>query len=621
MDFRAPRRLLAAASCAAITIAACSSDRAPSGGVMVGESSRDTHDHGRTATVSQDLSATSFQGTSLPAKTLALTFDDGPGPPTTEISMNLTSQNIKAGFSMTAARLAATALSNPNGITVVADPAGTLAQLLADGHLVANHTTTHRDLTNQVPDGQRVQELSETDTDITGYVSPASHLLFRAPYGAYNGTVFNTLSASSMNKYVGPVYWEAGGFDTGYPNRAADWACWQGVMKDAGGALINAGNDPGYATTQQCGDAYVSEIENTFPKGIVLMHDPYSWSKAGASGSTVDMVKYIIPILVGKGYSFVRVDEVPTIAAALPCHATCATCSGSAANQCTSCSGSKYLTAGTCAPCSTCGANEFVSSACTTTANTVCTACNASCATCTGASATQCASCAANKFLSGGACTACAVCGSGKYQSAACTPTVDTVCGSCDASCTACSGPSASQCGTCLPAFFMSGGLCKACKVCAAGTFQATACTTTADATCTACPAGSFSKAGATSCTKCEAGTHSAAGAAACTACGSCDDANACTQDRCDPATGCAHDTIAGCPGTPSTSGSIGTDAGGEDTDAGADADAGDAPINEDGCSVSGRPGRGRDERNGSGLFVLAALGVSLFARRRRPRA
>jgi peptidoglycan/xylan/chitin deacetylase (PgdA/CDA1 family) len=293
MALRAPQQVLAVAACAALAFAACTSDRAPSGAVVIGDSPQDSHDHGKTAKVSQDLSSTNFQGTSLPAKTLALTFDDGPGPRTIELSMYLKSVNIKAAFFMNGGRFHAppAPLVNLNNIPLTPNGAAILAQLLADGHLVANHTTTHRDLTdpgmNGVPDAQRVLELSDTDAVITNFVSPANHLLFRAPYGAYNVTVFNTLSASAMNKYVGPINWEAGGFDTGFPSRAADWACWHGAMKDAGGTLINVGNGAGLATTTQCGDAYINEIETTFPKGIVLMHDPYSW----AQGSTVDMVE------------------------------------------------------------------------------------------------------------------------------------------------------------------------------------------------------------------------------------------------------------------------------------------------------------------------------------------
>jgi peptidoglycan/xylan/chitin deacetylase (PgdA/CDA1 family) len=720
MALHAPKQLLAVAACTALAFAACTSDRAPSGPVVLGESHEgDPHDHGRTAKVSQDLSSGNFQGTSLPAKTLALTFDDGPGTRTIELSMYLKSVNIKAAFFMNGGRFHAppAPLVNANSIPITPGGAAILAQLLADGHLVANHTTTHRDLTSEVPDAQRVLEVSDTDSVITNFIAPQNHQLFRAPYGAYNNTVFTTLSASAMNKYTGPIYWEAGGFDTGYPSRAADWACWQGKMKDGGGTLINVGNGAGYATTAQCGDAYVNEIENTFPKGIVLMHDPYSW----AQGSTVDMVKYIVPILIGKGYSFVRVDEVPAIAAALPpppCDPTCATCSGPSANECTACLGGRYKSGGQCLTCSTCGANEYQVSACTVTANTVCGACNAGCATCsgpganqctscaankyksggqclacstcsaseyvvsacaattntacgacsascgtcTGPSANECASCTANKFLNGGTCTACGVCGSGTYQATACTPTTDTACAPCDASCTACSGPAANQCGSCPSSFYLNGGACSACKVCDAGTFQATACTTTANAACTACPAGSFTKtAGATTCTKCDpgttsvagakactpcsaghiaatagattcsacpagtfaaagattcsacaAGTSSGPGAAACTACGSCEDGNACTTDRCDAMKGCVHEPIVGCVTSSGSSGVVAADGGG--TDAG----TGDTSDPDSGCSVAGAPRRSGSSPYGGVLGAIAALGMSLLVRRRR---
>ena len=67
MALRGPRQLLAVVSCAVIAIGACTSDRTPTGPVVLGESPQDTHDHGKTANVSQDLSVGNFQGTSLPA--------------------------------------------------------------------------------------------------------------------------------------------------------------------------------------------------------------------------------------------------------------------------------------------------------------------------------------------------------------------------------------------------------------------------------------------------------------------------------------------------------------------------------------------------------------------------
>ena len=81
------------------------------------------------------LSAGQLDGLSLPPKVLAVTFDDGPGDRTVELSMYLKARGIRAAFFVNGAHLAATALPNPNGIGLVANPTAVLAQLVADGHL------------------------------------------------------------------------------------------------------------------------------------------------------------------------------------------------------------------------------------------------------------------------------------------------------------------------------------------------------------------------------------------------------------------------------------------------------------------------------------------------------
>lgn len=534
----------------------------------------------RAANARAELRAPNYVGTSLPAKTLALTFDDGPGDRTAELSMYLKAQNIRAAFFVNGGRLAATGLPNPNGLTPAPGVAATMAQIVADGHLVSNHTTTHRDLVTEVPNGQRVQELSETDASIAAYV-PSGHWLFRPPYGSYNAAVFNTLKVSAMNKYVGPVNWDIGDSNTDYPNKAADWACWGGQLTTAGGAPVNG---TGYATTVQCGDAYLAEIA-AVGRGIVLMHDPYSW----ASGSTVDMVKYMVPILKANGYTFARVDEVPDIVADLPapaCHATCATCAGPAANQCTTCNAGRWLNGGTCAPCSACAANQYVQTACGATSNTVCAACAASCATCTGAGANACASCSAGRWLDGTTCSTCSTCGAGTWRSAACTTTsntvcspcsacgagtypstacsatADTVCSGCNAACATCSGAGANACTSCDAGRWLSGTTCAACSVCGPGTYEAAACGPATNTVCAACAAtcATCDGAGANACTSCNPGRF--LDGTACTLCSACGAGTyqvaACTTTAdtacaaCDPSctncTGPGADQCAACP-------------------------------------------------------------------------
>jgi peptidoglycan/xylan/chitin deacetylase (PgdA/CDA1 family) len=537
------------------------------------------HEHVHTSKL--DLSAPpGFVGTSLPAKTLALTFDDGPGDRAAELSMYLKSQNIRAAFFVCGGRLAATGLPNPNGLTPTAGVGGIMAQIVADGHFVANHTVTHRDLVTEVPNGQRVQELSETDAAIAPYVIPGQ-FLFRPPYGSYNATVFNTLKVSAMNKYVGPIMWDIGDSNTDYPNRAADWACWQGQLTKSDGSLVNG---TGYATTKQCGDAYLAEIASV-GRGIVLMHDPYSW----ASGSTVDMVKYMVPILKAQGYSFVRVDEVPDIAAALPpplCDATCATCTGPAANQCTSCVGGRYLSGGTCLTCATCASNQYVQTACSGATNTVCANCNATCATCTGAGTNACSSCSAGRWLNGTTCSTCSTCGAGTWQSAACTTTSntvcspcttcsagtyqtaacggtsDTACAACNATCATCNGAGSNACTSCSLPRYLSGTSCATCATCPAGKYEATACTPTSNTVCSNCDGtcATCTGAGSNACASCNAGRW--LNGTACSLCSSCPAGTyqtaACTTTvdtqcaPCDPScsncTGPNPDQCAACP-------------------------------------------------------------------------
>jgi peptidoglycan-N-acetylglucosamine deacetylase len=234
-----------------------------------------------------------FHGAPVAAKKVVLTFDDGPGSQTLALSSWLAAQGVRATFFV-------------NGKNFGASPGAVLSQLVADGHLVGNHTQDHLDLTT-LGDSAIVNQLAATDAIIGPYVA-GGHLVFRAPYGAWSAHDYAVLHASAMDKYVGPVSWDVGGAMTS--SYAADWDCWQNT------------NGYGVMTSKQCGDRYLREITDV-GRGIVLMHDAdYGNSSnhnlTSGQGNTVDMVKYMVPILKQQGYSFLRLDEVPDIAAAFP---------------------------------------------------------------------------------------------------------------------------------------------------------------------------------------------------------------------------------------------------------------------------------------------------------------
>jgi peptidoglycan/xylan/chitin deacetylase (PgdA/CDA1 family) len=245
----------------------------------------------------QALQTAGLRGTSMPPKTLALTFDDGPGARTKQLSLYLKNQGIQAAFFV-------------NGRSMGPDATEILQAVVDDGHLVANHTETHRSLTGvatntpRLADNDVIQELTQTDTKIEGFI-PSKRLLFRPPFGDYDDQTFSVLSGSAMNKYVGPILWDVGDRMDLAAGRAADWDCWQD------------GADGKRIPMKECGDLYVTEIKHT-DHGIVLMHDPYFNEADPEQLGTVDMVMYIVPILKEAGFNFTRVDKVPEIAALLP---------------------------------------------------------------------------------------------------------------------------------------------------------------------------------------------------------------------------------------------------------------------------------------------------------------
>jgi peptidoglycan/xylan/chitin deacetylase (PgdA/CDA1 family) len=242
----------------------------------------------------QALSAAAITGATLPLKTLALTFDDGPGARTLELSAYLKGEGIRAVFFVWGQ-----ALEN--------DGAGPdiLQRLVADGHLIGNHTETHRSLTQNEPvaltDQEVALELTKVDEMISPFVKD-SHFLFRPPYGQFDQKTFDVLQKTDLKKYVGPILWDVGG-TMAPPNRASDAECWKPATLQ---------------TVRGCGDLYLKEIDNV-GKGIVLLHDPYFIEQSNPeSGGTYQMIQYMVPILKQRGYAFVRADEVPAIAKLLP---------------------------------------------------------------------------------------------------------------------------------------------------------------------------------------------------------------------------------------------------------------------------------------------------------------
>ena len=204
----------------------------------------------------------------LPEKTLALTFDDGPTPHTEELAAYLHHAGVPSTFFVIGSK----ALLQPK----------TLEILRSQGHLVANHTNSHPDLTKT---GNAAQEVRRADAAISPYVS-GNIFLFRAPYGQFNINAITSINAAGLGKYYGPIHWDIGEDLT--ETAAADWAC---ISKNI--------------SASACAALYLQEIKEK-KGGVVLMHDSVSY--------ITELVKLIVEPLKQEDWKFVRIDESETIA-------------------------------------------------------------------------------------------------------------------------------------------------------------------------------------------------------------------------------------------------------------------------------------------------------------------
>ncbi|MBX3211861.1 MAG: polysaccharide deacetylase family protein [Labilithrix sp.] len=214
-----------------------------------------------------------LNGSELPNKTISLTFDDGPGRRTAELADYLAEHGVKGAFFINGSK--------------VAGRQGAIDKIVGRGHLLANHTHNHKQLTS-LSGASVVKEIADTDL-IIAQAQPQGPWVVRAPFGAWNAAVARSINASAMRKYVGSVFWDQGGALTS--TAAADWDCWgKGV------------------SVQRCGELYLNEIR-TKRRGVVLMHDIHD--------KTVDMVKQILPTLIAEGYKFAALEDVPSVKRAI----------------------------------------------------------------------------------------------------------------------------------------------------------------------------------------------------------------------------------------------------------------------------------------------------------------
>ena len=310
------------ALCSAVLAAACS---AP----LDEELSDQEHGHDM-ASGEEELSPNLLTGSGLPSKTIAWTVDDGPNPAgtganTMAIAEYLASEGVPATFFFVGARLTGTRnmadWRSKRFPRVSATLNATIRSIQAlpvaggaPGHLIANHTFSHQASITTLTASERVAEFINTHNLLKPYLTEDIRLM-RTPYGAWNASTFDALQQTNTGKsYVGNVFWNAGGTLNCSYNTDAGWSC---AAPETANTVVDAadwscwapGNGRPAVPVEECAKGYVNSIEGRGKRGIVLMHD--------ANVKSVALVKLIIPELKARGYRFVRVDQVPIIAAKL----------------------------------------------------------------------------------------------------------------------------------------------------------------------------------------------------------------------------------------------------------------------------------------------------------------
>ena len=188
------------------------------------------------------------------AKLVALTFDDGPWPESTDAVLAMLERyDVPATFFMV-------------GLYVKRWPE-TASHVAEQGHLVGNHTFHHATLT-KVDMKQLDTELRWTNDVIKG-ATGVEPVWFRPPGGKHDGRVYGALKSRGMK----PVLWTVD---------PQDWAG---------------------ASAKQIADRVSNAVR---PGAVVLLHDG-----GGDRGETVKALPMIIKRLRKQGYEFVTLDEIP----------------------------------------------------------------------------------------------------------------------------------------------------------------------------------------------------------------------------------------------------------------------------------------------------------------------
>lgn len=186
-------------------------------------------------------------------KHVYLTFDNGgPMGDTNKLLKTLKDNDVKATFFIA-------------GYNLKAHP-DFLKQLVAEGHLVANHSMSHKDFT-KLTDDQAKQEITDFEQLYKSIVGKEAPKYFRFPYGSYSMHELNLVSSMGYTS----VFWSTA---------MKDWV----------------------PRTNGSDDAYNDIMNNLHDGNVILMHQ--------GSDDNIEALDRILKAIKKEGYEFKLVSDL-----------------------------------------------------------------------------------------------------------------------------------------------------------------------------------------------------------------------------------------------------------------------------------------------------------------------
>lgn len=206
-------------------------------------------------------------------KRIALTFDDGPSR--SNPSQTVQILDMLAHFGRTfGIAIPVTFFVQGVCIDPKPSPENTVLRAHREGHLIANHSTTHP-FFSSLNRAEMLTEITTTTELITGLGIPTPKY-FRAPFGDTDGDDLRSVLAELGMTHV---LWDVDSIDWNADESNSHHQILKRVMEGI--------------------------IKNDQPTLIILFHDgPENRSK------TVQVIDALVPVLIGLGCEFVRVDAV-----------------------------------------------------------------------------------------------------------------------------------------------------------------------------------------------------------------------------------------------------------------------------------------------------------------------